>query len=264
MNIVVCVKQVPDTTEIKIDPVTNTLIRKGVPSILNPFDRYALELALKIKDQNPETKISLVSMGPPQAEAVLREGISLGADKAYLVTDRAFGGADTLATSYTLCLAIDVVEGKEDKADLILCGKQAIDGDTAQVGPEIAEQRDLPQISCVLKCELRDGKLVAKKETDDGFAVIETQLPCLITATKNDEETRLPKVKDKIRSLKTEIVHITAADVAADPNRLGLKGSPTKVAKSYARPVVKKETEKLDARAEGTIGILAGKIKEAL
>ena len=139
MNILVCIKQVPDTTEIKIDPVTNTLIRDGVPSIVNPFDAYALEMALRLKDQQDATVI-VMSMGPPQAKSALKECLAVGADKAYLVSDRAFGGSDTLATSYILSRAIRAVEEKTGKFDLIFCGKQAIDGDTAQVGPEIAEQ----------------------------------------------------------------------------------------------------------------------------
>ena len=147
MNILVCIKQVPDTAEIKIDPVTNTLIRAGVPSIVNPFDAYALEIAARIKDKNPGTKIVLVSMGPQQATAALKKCLAVGGDKSYLVSDRAFGLAYTLATSYTLKNAIDKIEELEGKFDLIFCGKQAIDGDTAQVGPEIAGHMDYPQIT---------------------------------------------------------------------------------------------------------------------
>ena len=144
-NILVCIKQVPDTTEIRIDPVKKTLIREGVPSIVNPFDAYALELAARIKDKEPGTKITLVSMGPPQAENALRECLAVGGDKAYLVSGREFGGSDTLATSYILSCAIKKLEELEGKFDIIFCGKQAIDGDTAQVGPEIAEHIGLPQ-----------------------------------------------------------------------------------------------------------------------
>ena len=139
MNVLVCVKQVPDTTEIKIDPVTNTLIREGVPSILNTFDTYALEAALRLKDSE-KAKVTVISMGLPKAKDVLKEAISVGADEAYLVSDRSFGGADTLATSYTLTRTIQFLEERSgEKFDIIFCGKQAIDGDTAQVGPEIAE-----------------------------------------------------------------------------------------------------------------------------
>ena len=147
MNILVCIKQVPDTTEIKIDPVKNTLIREGVPSIVNPFDTYALEAAARIKDANPDAKIVVVTMGPPQAEKALRECLAIAADKAYLVTDRKFGGSDTLATSYVLRKTVEKLETLEGKFDAIFCGKQAIDGDTGQVGPELAEWLDIPQVT---------------------------------------------------------------------------------------------------------------------
>lgn len=158
MNILVCIKQVPDTTEIKIDPVTNTLIRAGVPSIVNPFDAYALEIAARIKDVTPGTKITLLSMGPEQAKAALKECLAVGGDKAYLVSDRAFGGADTLATSYTLKTAIEKLEETEGKFDIIFCGKQAIDGDTAQVGPEIAEHLDYPQVTYAVEAGWKAGR----------------------------------------------------------------------------------------------------------
>ena len=154
MNILVCIKQVPDTNEIKIDPETNTLVRDGVPSIINPFDGYAIEAAARIKDKNPDTRIVVLSMGPQQAEAALREALAIAADKAYLVSDRAFGGSDTLATSYILSCAIAKVEELEGvKFDAVFCGKQAIDGDTAQVGPELAELLDYPQVTYALEAE---------------------------------------------------------------------------------------------------------------
>ena len=160
MRILVCVKQVPDTAEIKIDPVTNTLIRAGVPSIVNPFDACALEVAARIKDADPSTEITLLSMGPDQAKDALRECLAVGGDKAYLCSDRKFGGSDTLATSYILSRAIAAVEAKTgEKFDLIFCGKQAIDGDTAQVGPEIAEHMDLPHVTLATAVEMADGKL---------------------------------------------------------------------------------------------------------
>ena len=161
MNILVCVKQVPDTTQIKIDPVKHTLIREGVPSILNPFDGYALEAAARVKDKDPSTKITVVTMGPPQATAVLKECVGIAADKGYLVSGRTFGGSDTLATSYILSHAIKAIEEKEGKFDAIFCGKQAIDGDTAQVGPEIAEWLGVPQVTYGLEVEA----------TEDGFKV---------------------------------------------------------------------------------------------
>ena len=167
MKMLVCIKQVPDTTEIKINPETNTLIRDGVESILNPFDGYALEAAARIKDANPDAELVALSMGPPQAVAVLKEAISIAADGAYLVSGRKFGGSDTLATSYIISEAIKRIEETEGKFDIIFCGKQAIDGDTAQVGPEIAEHLGYPQVTYGLEAEL-DGDLVkVKKETED-------------------------------------------------------------------------------------------------
>ena len=172
MNILVCIKQVPDTTEIKIDPVKNTLIRDGVPSIVNPFDTYALESAARIKDNNPDAKIVVVTMGPPQAEKALRECLAIAADKAYLVTDRKFGGSDTLATSYVLRKTVEKLETLEGKFDAIFCGKQAIDGDTGQVGPELAEWLGLPQVTNCWEVEVAGDSLKAKKQTDDGFQII--------------------------------------------------------------------------------------------
>ena len=164
MNILVCVKQVPDTTQIKIDPVKHTLIREGVPAILNPFDGYALEAAARIKDKDPSTKITVVTMGPPQAVAVLKECVAIAADKGYLVSGRTFGGSDTLATSYIISHAIKKIEEKEGAFDAIFCGKQAIDGDTAQVGPEIAEWLGLPQVTYGLECEATEDGLKVTKE----------------------------------------------------------------------------------------------------
>lgn len=237
MNILVCIKQVPDTDKIKIDPVTNTLIRAGVPSIVNPFDRYALECAARIKDENPGTKITVLTMGPAQAKTALQECLSVGADKAFLVSDRLFGGADTLATSYTLAKAIEYIEKNGEKFDIVFCGKQAIDGDTAQVGPEIAEHLDIPQITYAVEAALAGDKIKVKRENDDGYEIMEAQLPALVTVTKPAFEPRMPKVKDKIAALRAEISVISAADIEADVKMLGLKGSPTKVKKSFTPPV---------------------------
>ncbi|MCI9242993.1 MAG: electron transfer flavoprotein subunit beta/FixA family protein, partial [Lawsonibacter sp.] len=177
MNILLCVKQVPDTTEIKIDPVKNTLIRDGVPSILNPFDGYALEAAARIKDKDPSTKIVVVTMGPPQAAAVLKECLAIAADKAYLVSGRTFGGSDTLATSYILSNAVKLVEETEGKFDAIFCGKQAIDGDTAQVGPELAEHLGYPQVTYGLEAEADGDTLKVRKEVEEGVEVIAVKTP---------------------------------------------------------------------------------------
>ena len=234
MNILVCVKQVPDTTEIKIDPVKNTLIRDGVPSILNPFDGYALEAAARIKDKNPDTKIVVVSMGPPQAVAVLKEALSIAADKAYLVSGRTFGGSDTLATSYIISTAVKKIEETEGKFDAIFCGKQAIDGDTAQVGPEMAEHLGLPQVTYALEAEVDGDVLKVTKELEDGKAVIGVKMPCLVTYTKPAWDPRYPTIKRKMAANRAEIPVLgDDAFPDIDTSRIGLKGSPTNVKKTF-------------------------------
>ncbi len=237
MNILVCIKQVPDTTEIKIDPIKNTLIREGVPSIVNPFDGYALEAAARIKDNNPDTKIVVLSMGPEQAKNALKECLAIAADKAYLVTDRAFGGSDTLATSYILSETIKKIEETEGTFQLIFCGKQAIDGDTAQVGPEIAEHLGYSQITYALEAEPDGDKIKVKKETEEGVQIITSTLPCVVTYTKPAWDPRHPSIKRKLAANKAEIPNITAADLPnIDLTYTGLKGSPTKVKKSFVPP----------------------------
>lgn len=235
-KILVCAKQVPDTTEMKIDPETNTLIRKGVPSILNTYDAYALEKALQLRDQDPDNvHIVVVSMGPPQAKDTLRECLAVGAESAYLVTDRKFGGADTLATSYTLVNAIKKIEETEGEFDMIFCGLQAIDGDTAQVGPEMAEQLDIAQITYAIDIKKAGDELIhVTREYDGGKQVVEGKLPCLVTFTKTDD-LRYPTIKNKMKARKTEIHQITYDDLTGiDDSRLGLSGSPTRVRKSYS------------------------------
>lgn len=237
MNILVCVKQVPDTTEIKIDPVKNTLIRDGVPAIVNPFDGYALEAAARIKDADPDTKIVVLSMGPEQAKVALKECLAIAADKAYLVTDRAFGGSDTLATSYILSNAVKRVEELEGHFDLIFCGKQAIDGDTAQVGPEMAEHLGYSQITYGLEAEIDGDKVKIKKEVEEGVQIITSTLPCVVTFTKPAWDPRHATIRRKMAANKAEIPNITAADLAdIDSARIGLKGSPTKVKKTFVPP----------------------------
>ncbi len=234
MNILVCVKQVPDTTEIKIDPVKNTLIRDGVPSILNPFDSYALEAAARIKDKNPDTRIVVVTMGPPQAAAVLKESLAAAADKAYQVSGRKFGGSDTLATSYILSQAIAKIEETEGKFDAIFCGKQAIDGDTAQVGPEIAEHLGYPQVTYGLEAELDGDTLKVKKEVEEGVEIIGVSMPCVCTFTKPAWELRYPTIKRKMAANRAEITILNEDSLSEmDVTRIGLKGSPTHVKKTF-------------------------------
>lgn len=234
MKILVCVKQVPDTTEIKIDPVKNTLIREGVPSIVNPFDGYALEAAARIKDAHPDTEIVVVSMGPEQAKNALKECLAIAADKAYLVSGREFGGSDTLATSYILSETIKEIERREGKFDAIFCGKQAIDGDTAQVGPEIAEHLDYPQVTYGLEAELDGETLKIKKETEDGAEIVAIDMPCLITFTKPAWDPRFPTIKRKMAANRAQIPTLAPADLTGiDLTRCGLNGSPTKVKKTF-------------------------------
>jgi len=231
MEIVVCVKQVPDTTEVKIDPVTNTLIRQGVPSIVNPFDKNAVEAALQLKEKHGG-KVTVISMGPPQAKDALKECLAMGADETILISDRAFGGADTLATSYTLAAAVR----KLGKYDIIFCGKQAIDGDTAQVGPEMAEHLGIAQVTYAAKIEVEGNKAKIDREHEEGYEVIEVQLPAMVSVVKSINEPRYPTVKGTMKANRAEIPTWTAADLSVDEQRLGLKGSPTQVRRIFTPP----------------------------
>lgn len=232
MNIIVCIKQVPDTQDIRINPETNTLMREGVQSIVNPFDMYAVEEALRIKEKLGG-KVTVICMGPKQAEEALREAVSMGVDEMVLMCDRAFAGSDTWATSYTLAKGIQ----KLGKFDLIICGKQAIDGDTAQVGPGIAATLDIPQVTYVKKTEeIKENMARFERMTEEGFEVLETPLPCLITVVKEINIPRLPSLKGKIKAKQAPVTTLTAKDIDADPDRLGLKGSPTVVKKVFTPP----------------------------
>lgn len=232
MEIVVCIKQVPDTTEVKIDPVTNTLIRQGVPSIVNPFDKNALEAALQLRDKHGG-RVTVLSMGPPQAKDALKECLAMGADAAILVSDRAFGGADTLATSYTLAAAVR----KIGAYDLIFCGKQAIDGDTAQVGPEMAEHLGIAQITYAAQMTIEGEVARVEREHEEGYEIIEVKLPLLVSVIKSAQyEPRFPTVKNTMKANRTEIPVWTAADLTVEEAKIGLKGSPTKVNKIFSPP----------------------------
>ena len=233
MRFIVCVKQVPDTTEVKIDPETNTLVREGVPSILNPFDQFALEEAIKIKKEGDE--IIVISMGPPQAKKALLKCLALGADSAILLTDRAFAGADTWATAYTLTQCIK----KIGDFDIVFCGLQAIDGDTAQVGPEIAAQLGIPQITYVESVEKLEGKkLEAKAQSDDGYKIVETKVPVLITGiTPSSFEPTNPPMMKIMKANKKPFHTWDANELGGDPNNYGLNGSLTQVIKIYSPPV---------------------------
>jgi len=235
MHIVVCIKQVPDTADVKIDPKTNTLIREGVASIINPFDMYAIEESVRIKEKKGG-KVTVLTMGPPQAENALREAISMGVDNAVLLSDRAFAGSDTWVTSYTLSMALKKIE-KNAPFSLIICGKQASDGDTAQVGPGMAAHLDLPQITYVRKIvEIGDDYIVAERLLEDGSEDIRAPLPCLLTVVKEINEPRIPSLKGKLAAKKAQITVWKSADLACEASNLGLDGSPTKVVKIFNPP----------------------------
>ena len=241
MNICVCVKQVPDTNEIRIDPETNTLIREGVPSIVNTFDTYALEAAVRLKEKLGG-RVIVICMGPPQASEAIRSCLAVGADEGYLISSRKFGGSDTLATSYILSEAIRTVERRENlKFDLILGGKQAVDGDTAQVAPVIAEHLGLPQVTYALGIEEQDGELRIRRDCDNGYDIISVKLPAVITVVRLPYEPRYPSIGPWLESKKRTIPVLTEDDLETiDLARCGLSGSPTKVKKSYT-PVREKQ-----------------------
>ena len=232
MKILVCVKQVPDTNEVKIDPVKGTLIRDGVPSILNPDDANALEAALAIKDSDPDAKVVVITMGPPQANVMLRECLAMGADEAYLLSDRAFGGADTCATSTTIAAGIK----KVGDVDIIFAGRQAIDGDTAQVGSQVAQRLDIPVVTYVQDVKLEGDKVIVQRQMEDGYEVIEVQTPCLLTAVKELNEPRYMSIYGIVDAYKKEIPMWNHKDVSLDPKDCGLNASPTQVFRSFTPP----------------------------
>ena len=261
MKIFVCVKQVPGVSEVKIDPKTNTLVREGILSILNPNDRNAIEIALILKEKYTAEIIAL-TMGPPQAEEILRETLAMGADKAYLLTDRAFAGADTLATSYTLALAIKKLLNESDSEEkyLVICGAQAVDGDTGQVPPELAEELEIPQVAYVLNVELKENKLIAERKFRAvEIVVIETNLPALISVLNDINEPRYPSMAGIMKAHNLEIVHLDAAALNADPSKIGLNGLSTEVFKIF---VPKRKGDRIILR--GTIEEVVQKLCQNL
>lgn len=255
MKIVVCVKQVPDTNEVKIDPVTGTLIRDGVPSIMNPDDKNALEEALKIKDETG-AGVTVITMGPMQAEKVLREAMAMGADEGILLTDRAFAGADTWATSLALAKALEKIG-----YDLIFAGRQAIDGDTAQVGPEIGVHLDIPQVTYVEKVEIRGDELKVRRSLEDGYETIRVKTPCILTAVKELNKPRYMNMYDIFSCYSKDIRIMTADELDVDKAELGLSGSPTKVKKSFTKGP-KGQGEKFELPPFEAAQLVANKLKE--
>ncbi|OEG70027.1 electron transfer flavoprotein subunit beta [Candidatus Endomicrobiellum trichonymphae] len=258
MNIIVCIKQVPNTMDVQIDPETGRLKREGVESVINSFDEYAIEEGVRIKERTGG-KVIAVTMGPPQAESVLREAVSKGADEAVLVSDRAFGGADTLATSYALSSAIKFI----GSYDIILCGEQASDGDTAQVGPEIAETLNIPHVAYIKKIESIDKKSIkVERMMEDGCDLIESPIPVLLTVVKEINTPRIVSLKGKMAAKKAIIKILNASDVGADTKRTGLNGSPTQVMKIFAPPQRTGVGEKFSGSAKEVAVALVKRLSE--
>lgn len=259
MNIIVCIKQVPETTEVRINPETNTLMREGVKSVINPFDLYAIEEGVRIKEKSGG-KVTVLTMGPPQAETALREALSLGADEAILLSDRAFAGSDTWATSYTLACAIRRIKDY----DLIICGKQASDGDTAQVGPGIATHLDIPQVTYVKKIEeIKDKSVRVERMTEEGYEIIESDFPALFTVVKEINSPRMPGLRGLMRAKSAKIIHWTHKDLEANAENLGLGGSPTQVVKIFTPPP-RAKGEMLEGDSEAIARKLSDIIKKEI
>lgn len=257
MDIIVCIKQVPNTTEIKIDPETNTLIREGVESIINPFDLYAIEEALRIKESYGG-KVTALSMGPPQVETALREAVSMGVDEIILLTDRKFAGADTWATSLTLAAAIK----KIGNYDLILFGQQAIDGDTAQVGPGVATHLGIPQTCFVRRITgIEKDRIIVERLMEDGFDSIEMNIPAALTVVKEINTPRLPSLRGKRAAKQADLKIMNADDLNLNSEDIGLNGSPTQVVKIFS-PQMDKEVEKFEVPPEEAVEILYKKIRK--
>ena len=260
MKIAVCIKQVPDTTDVKIDPETRTLVREGVESITNPFDEYAVEEALLTKEKYGG-EVHVITMGPPQAIEVLKNALAVGADYVYLISDKAFAGSDTWATAYTLAEAIKKIGG----VDLVVCGKQAIDGDTAQVGPGVATQLGIPQVTYVSKVreiDVGDKRIVAERMLEDGKEIVESPFPALITVVKDINEPRLPSLLGIKKAAKAEIPTWTVEDFPVDQAKCGLEGSPTEVIKVFT-PEPRGGGEILEGELTETIPLLIDKLMEA-
>lgn len=256
MNIIVCIKQVPNTIQVRINPETNTLMREGVECVINPFDMYAIEEGVRLKEKHGG-KVTVISMGPPQAEMALREALSLGADEAVLLSDRYFAGSDTWATSYVISQAIKKIADYQ----MVICGKQASDGDTAQVGPGISTFLDVPQVTYVKKIEeIKENAARVERMLEEGYEIIETPLPCVLTVVKEINEPRLPSLKGKMKAKKAEIIKWNAEDLNCDFDKIGLDGSPTRVVKIFT-PAQRKGGEILKGEIHEIVEKLAGELK---
>ena len=258
MNIIVCIKQVPDTTEVKLDPVTGTLIREGVPSIINPDDKAGIEAALRIKE-TLGAHVTVISMGPLQADKALREALAMGCDEAILLSDRAFGGADTWATSNTLAAAI-----RRMKYDLVICGRQAIDGDTAQVGPQLAERLGIPQVSYVEDFHIEGDTVVVRRQFEDRYHILEVKMPCLLTTLTELNKPRYMSVSgvfDAYREKEVKVLTLQDIQDTVDVTNIGLKGSPTRVRQSFTKQP-KGAGVKLELEPEEAVKAIVDKLAE--
>ena len=257
MKIIVCAKQVPDTNEIKIDPVKGTLVREGVPSILNPDDANAVEAALALRDENEGSAVAVLSMGPPQADIMLRECMAMGADEAFLLSSRTFGGSDTYTTSTALAAGIE----KIGDFDIIFAGRQAIDGDTAQVGPQIAARLGVPVVTYVQDVQVTDGKAIVQRQLENGYEVIEVTLPCLLTCVKELNTPRYMTVEGIVTAFEKQITVWNENDIVLDPCYCGLKASPTQVLRSFTPPA-KDKGVMLRGSAKETAAALIGNLNQ--
>jgi electron transfer flavoprotein beta subunit len=257
LNIIVCIKQVPETTEVDFDEETGRLIREGVAAVINPFDEYAIEEGLRIKEAHGGL-VKVLTMGPPWAADALRSAIAMGADEGYLVTDRAFAGADTWATSLTLAKTIEHI----GDCDIIICGLKTIDGDTGQTGPELAEHMNIPHVCYVNEVsEIKEGKVILKRIMEDGIETLEASLPLLITVSKDINKPRLPTLRGRLKAKKAEIKEITNADLRLEPNEIGLDGSFTQVIKIF-EPEAREADEVVEGTTDQLVEAIFKKLQE--
>ncbi len=258
MKIVVCIKQVPDTNEVKLDPVTNTLIREGVPSIINHDDKSGIEAALQLKEKVGGS-VTVVCMGPPQADVALREALAMGCDEAVLVSAREFGGSDTYATAVIISAAL-----KKIGYDLVITGRQAIDGDTAQVGPQIAENLHVPQVSYAEEIDVEGDKVIVKRQFEDRYHILEVKTPCLLTALQELAEPRYMHARGVVEAYEKEIKVLGFDDLkdALNPEHIGLKGSPTNVFKSFTKQAKGQGTKHTDLSVDEVVNVIVDKLEE--
>jgi len=257
MNIIVCIKQVPGTTEVKINKETNTLMRDGVESIINPFDTYAVEEGVRLRERFGG-KVTALTMGPPQAENALRETIEVGVDEGILVSDRAFAGSDTLATSYVISKAI----AKIGEYDLVIVGKQTMDGDTGQVGPGVAERLGIPFIGYVSEVMgIADGVMKAKRMIDEGHEIVETPIPCVISVSKEINIPRLPSIRGKMKAKSAKFANWSAAEIGIEENKVGTAGSPTWVMQIFS-PQRECRSEILEGDSAQKVAVLCERLSE--